>query len=76
VANAIMSLFARLAASAAAVTVWGWFEFFTDTDVQQAINSAYDAQKISPYLEVLRTKAIIDAIGAVLSQGGAASAKQ
>jgi len=41
----------------------GWAGTFTfDADVQMAINHAYDAQKIGPYLDTLRTKAAIDAV--------------
>ena len=41
----------------------GWAGTFTfDADVQTAINRAYDANKIAPYLETLKTKAIIDAV--------------
>jgi hypothetical protein len=41
----------------------GWAGTFSfDNDVQMAINRAYDANKIAPYLETLKTKAIIDAL--------------
>ena len=41
----------------------GWAGTFTfDADVQQAINRSYDANKIAPVLETLKTKALIDAI--------------
>jgi hypothetical protein len=41
----------------------GWAGTFTfDPDVQQSINSAYDARKLAPYLDTLKAKAAIDAI--------------
>jgi hypothetical protein len=41
----------------------GWAGTFSfDNDVQTAINRAYEAGKIQPYLETLKTKAVIDAI--------------
>jgi len=42
----------------------GWAGTFTfDSDVQVAINRAYEANKIAPYLDTLKTKAVIDGIG-------------
>lgn len=41
----------------------GWAGTFTfDKDVQEAINRAYDANKIAPFLDTLKTKALIDAL--------------
>ncbi len=41
----------------------GWAGTFTfDSDVQVAINRAYEANKIAPYLDTLKTKALIDGI--------------
>ena len=42
----------------------GWSGTLTfDKDVQKVINDRYTAEKISPVLDVLKTKALLDALG-------------
>lgn len=68
-ANTIIDLVAKASAAYfASVGITqeflGWADTFTfDKDVQLAVNDRYTADKIAPVLEVLKTKAALDAAG-------------